>query len=1001
MDDASSSDENVIEGSIIEPAAPAEAGADLVAAPRHEVEATSDIGQGLIPLYEDYKLVERVSADELDARINQAEADVKAAVADARSITARPEEQLDEQTGQALVLAGQSADVVKRNMGQLQSRARRAQLDIAKRKGELDRLLKARSAEMERVLKETLGPLEEMVKQMQEGIWTVNLYLGRDEQLVRVRDGVPAPSDAPITVRQLVLAMDQESAANAEGGGLDSRDIENSSFTAFDEWLLADQSHVDQIIPEIKGIVALRPRFDEKDHGDAHINANAAAANHTTYFLIRNGEQLWRVCTDFRLGERLVPTADEFTSYFERLSWTRTKGGKQQRIQPGTKEWIDAEKAADARKRHFMRVGLILQGLIDRTAALHPLPDAGLSFLHMDAYTDGRIQVVLDAENTLASGRESFAQWQRRLSGQLRVGMRIIGAFDGQGWREANDARDRDGRPDWRRHSRLSPQTARERPVTGEIYTLEARKGASYVFRFARTELVFRGSSYGGDYAVPQKRISCAIDSGDSFILPHDLATVEEMRYFLGSRANRHSYVEMFPVLKAAIAAKEAELAEEAPFRLMLVGAMSAASFDIAGAEAAVDELISWYKLGNRHHRALVAGDSKAVKVIVAEYQARLRAGSADSDVAARLLAEHPEALLIGRRKDGRYMMYVPANDENVYVHQLAFTAKGAPASEWDGAKRREWVAPQPHVFNRWQAVHEAERWAKWNLGADLAEHLTGPETERAVAELREREAQSGHEVLAITAYRPSSYETYDRRPRLRVYRRPDPQQIDAEQPLSGQYTPGKLQYFNALFSRERGRLIVNAVQNYGHDASHSGTGRAWDGRSNGYGMHEQLVYEDSKAVDAWDAQREAEREQTAQRDKLVNRARKLEMQIEQAWRDRVVQAEREKFVSDGLDLDLWDDHAKGIRTRYPHNSGPADKAIERMCELLAERSVETDGRLVGEVVSEELGARDGHFDATRRTRAFSSDPWEIVPASFTLPADVLDLCFGPPAEQV
>ena len=40
--------------------------------------------------------------------------------------------------------------------------------------------------------------------------------------------------------------------------GIDARSIEQ-----FDEWLLADPAHLDQVLPEAKGVVVLVPRWTE------------------------------------------------------------------------------------------------------------------------------------------------------------------------------------------------------------------------------------------------------------------------------------------------------------------------------------------------------------------------------------------------------------------------------------------------------------------------------------------------------------------------------------------------------------------------------------------------------------------------------------------------------------------------------------------------------------------------------------------------------------------
>ncbi|HSH83395.1 MAG TPA: hypothetical protein VLA19_33090, partial [Herpetosiphonaceae bacterium] len=84
------------------------------------------------------------------------------------------------------------------------AQAKQAELQV--RQNELQGIL----AEKMAVAKALLVPLQELVGQIEEALWTVNLYLGRDEAIVRLRDGEPAPASTPISLRQLVLAMDEE-----------------------------------------------------------------------------------------------------------------------------------------------------------------------------------------------------------------------------------------------------------------------------------------------------------------------------------------------------------------------------------------------------------------------------------------------------------------------------------------------------------------------------------------------------------------------------------------------------------------------------------------------------------------------------------------------------------------------------------------------------------------------------------------------------------------------
>lgn len=61
--------------------------------------------------------------------------------------------------------------------------------------------LEAQFDKARRELEARMAPLKQQLEQMAEALWTVDLYLGRDEELQLVRDGNPAPAEVPITLR--------------------------------------------------------------------------------------------------------------------------------------------------------------------------------------------------------------------------------------------------------------------------------------------------------------------------------------------------------------------------------------------------------------------------------------------------------------------------------------------------------------------------------------------------------------------------------------------------------------------------------------------------------------------------------------------------------------------------------------------------------------------------------------------------------------------------------
>lgn len=670
--------------------------------------------------------------------------------------------------GGGLVPAGGDLDAVsmKAVLVEARSTLARKQSELAaageRLRSELDRQMSAANA--------ALAPLKAQMARLGDGIDAVNLYLGRDEEIITLAEGVPAPAGTPIVVRQTVLSMDQECAVAADAGGIDATSVE-----AFDAWVTADPAHLDQVLPEPRGIVALMPRVTPTDYGDPWVNERMREANQVTYLLIRNGDCVYSTTAWFSVGARLIPAADEFTRFFR--TERRGPGGDVEvfDLEPGSAAWARAEAAADARTRHFMKVAMLLQGLIDRTAVLAPLPAPDVSFLRPDSYDAGHVVVITDDDRALGDGAERFRDWQARLCAQLDVGMRIVGAFSGTAWRDANE---HDRSRGWR-HTRLRPETASV-PPTGVLLRIEDRdpRTGELVVRYDRTDRRY-GYEHGdwGEWGEwPYKtRASVRIRPTDTFIVPFDVADRGDMERFLGRRADRADYLTMIPLLRAAIAAKDEEAATEADFRKLLASQIAARNHtDIADAEASLDQLVGWWKTTNRHHRPLDGGDpaaqTRAIDAIVAE-AARRAADTARAEteagheaaVVARLTADHPDLLLVARRPDGSFYAAAPATaDENFYVTAITVSPAGRSTTitEWQTLPRR---------WREWRALHTdtdtLDRWAHTSRPRD---HLTGPTrdqfAEQAAAWTRDQFPHLTPLAVTFSAWRGHDHGSDNRR---------------------------------------------------------------------------------------------------------------------------------------------------------------------------------------------------------------------------------------------
>ncbi|KKL78279.1 hypothetical protein LCGC14_2026430, partial [marine sediment metagenome] len=574
--------------------------------------------------------------------------------------------------------------------------ALRFKRDIEKKGEELKALIE----EQTHALEKKVSKLNAMVEVAQEAIWTIELYLGRHEKIKQLRGGKAAPKKTPITIRQLVLNMDEECAVAAEYGGIDTQDVEE-----FDKWIQKPK-HLQQVLPEPKGVVALHVRGQMKHHGDDD-------AVTETYFLMRNGARLYRIHTAFLAKRHLFPTKDEFDNFFYDFDFDWDTHERRKRpLRPGGYEYMEAMKKADKRRRHYLRCLLFLQGLIDRTKVFHPMPAPQINLCNPDEH-DEYLRFIRDAELLLPSGKPTFNDWLRTINSQMEVGMRIVGE-----WRTYHTS----GR-ELERRSHPSGHS----PDSHTPYIIETVKGGYFIIRFPYE--TWRGTA--------SRRASYCVYPSDDWVINFDLVTVEDVDFYINSRVDRHEYTRLFPLLKCVRRLKRAEIKEEKPFRKLLTGQIAGKhGVDVKEAAAEVDGLVRWWKFKNKTHRALTSDDNKALRMIVHEFGLKhereqdLKQQHADQDrVVKALLKAAPEAIYIGHRKGREYVTISPMNADNVFVCEQTWR-HGEYGLEEKAC--RDWTLLDKRV-ERWTELWSNQRWPEISIGLRRAKVLTDPEITQAI----------------------------------------------------------------------------------------------------------------------------------------------------------------------------------------------------------------------------------------------------------------------------
>lgn len=810
----------------------------------------------------------------------------------------------DGPVGAELVQSGVDGAVrVRQQAARARSLATRQSRAIAAKSKQLERLMRQQMDSANAALR----PLKEMTARMDAAVVSVSLYLGRGETITTLRSGTPAPADTPVTVRQLVLAMDMETAAFAEEGGIDSVDVD-----VFDRWLLEDPAHLDQILPEPKGIVCMRPRLDQgKEYGREQVWQSTLAANQNqlAHLVIRNGENLVRVEVAIQPGETLVPAADEFTAMFTTTRYDfDTRQHRTITLEPGSRDWERAHEQAEARERHYLDLALALEGLVHRTVVLHPLPEGGLSFLTAADHQRGKVQFILDADPSLTTGREPFEEWRARLAAGLRPGMRIVGNF-------RSDRAEVD--------ERLHPATS-GRPATGEVFTIERATGNRLTFLYQDTNRHRRAT----------RRSSCWVTPADKFVIPFDLVTVKELREYLHARTERHAYLDLWPLLTAALQAKRAEAAAEEPFRKLLSGILARENgVTVAEAAEVLDELVWAYKLHKKQHAPLVGSEEDhpaAIAYIVAAHRRHLALAGKHEQLAALtadMRRRHPSALLIARKNDGRIVVLEPAaEDQTTWVNETLYTGTGARQ-----VAVNEWVTIGARP-GRWRTLwSDEEALGAWTTHPPMSTTFSPPEIHQVLAEMVEwaegpgtrprwLPAEEAPMRLAAVTVNGSL---------LRAHYLRSAATVDPAAPIHGHDTDVDLRVRVRRLERRHSAVLLAPTQDGGggHDRFTDPPPHRLDGEPTvpvAPWESGQLVH----LVDDVDWVARAEHDRYRAGQQARRRAQGPALHTGQVVRQRLtLNLERGlflRFVEDGYDLDLWPAHRKSLRIRTPDGHAEA-----------------------------------------------------------------------------
>lgn len=378
-------------------------------------------------------------------------------------------------------------------------------------------------------LKSQIAEMEKWLKGKYRVICAYETYLGTEEEIVELI-GEGKTSNEPIHLYQAVRFMDEEyGIVNLEKitettyVEMDAFDYTNIDL--FDKWITENYK---MFIPAERGIVMWRIRRLKKDYGDTWENMVCNGYNANCYFLIRNGERLYRVFSDVSSkDDTMFPTEQQ--SLAAGRKWSTSKEFDQESFMENTLPW-----------KYIL---VAIQGILDRTNILGTDCQFKTNLL-CGLFDKDKIVLVRDKERKDLIGDSTMPSWNNYLKenrSKTKIGDRIIitdlwgskssyiGSTDDISFICDHDM-------GWRRKWVGIPKR-------NKVYEIK-----DYNEKTDKYKILYFEEMWCDD--VKKKRTAIWLDKTEFFNLSQ--TTEKDLKYYLNDRRERENYLDMLPKVKLA-----------------------------------------------------------------------------------------------------------------------------------------------------------------------------------------------------------------------------------------------------------------------------------------------------------------------------------------------------------------------------------------------------------------------------------------------------------------
>lgn len=204
--------------------------------------------------------------------------------------------------------------------------------------------------------------------------------------------------------------------------------------------------------------------------------------------------------------------------------------------EPGSIFYDDVQKKVANEMQRFNRIGIIIQGLLDRSPVLHPHPP--WKIWSSDGF-DQALELIYDDSRTLTTGEKpNFEEYRDRLNASLKSGSVTVGQH--AAWMRSFKDDD-----DLGRHSRRQKQKHYNDPGPGVVMRIE-----KYEPRTGRCHYAWSRPGESRDTEGEEFRVLFKCDS--SQVLNVDAYTPGDFKLFFSDARTRAEYLKWAPLLLEA-----------------------------------------------------------------------------------------------------------------------------------------------------------------------------------------------------------------------------------------------------------------------------------------------------------------------------------------------------------------------------------------------------------------------------------------------------------------